>query len=92
MPAGAGQQLMGYGVPVDNIDRSCREYTTCYNCNFFYSLWNFKLLRIGLYNQEINGERCDEMAAIQKRYAITGNQDPATGKITLFCQARNRLI
>jgi len=71
LPAGAGQQLMGYGVPVDNIDRSCREYTTCYNC---------------LYNQEINGERCDEMAAIQKRYAITGNQDPATGKITLFCQ------
>ena len=49
--------MMGYGVPVDNIDKSCREYTTCYNC---------------LYNQEIMGERCDEMAAIQERYQITG--------------------
>lgn len=63
--------MMGYGVPVDNIDKSCREYTTCYNC---------------LYNQEINGERCNEMAAVQERYQITGNQDPQTGQVILFCQ------
>jgi len=71
LPVGAGKAMMGYGVPVDDIDRSCREYTTCYNC---------------LYNQEINGERCDEWAAMQQRYRITGNQDPTTGAITLFCQ------
>lgn len=71
LPAGTGKEMMGYGVPVDNIDKSCREYTTCYNC---------------LYNQEIMGERCDEMAAIQERYQITGNQNPQTGKVTLFCQ------
>ena len=30
-PHGTGEQG-GYGAPVDNIDKSCREYTTCYNC------------------------------------------------------------
>ena len=53
--------MMGFGIPVDNIDKSCREYTTCYNC---------------LYNQEIQGERCNEMAAIQEKYRITGKSIP----------------
>jgi len=42
-PHGTGLES-GYGVPVDNIDRSCREYTTCYNC---------------IHNQQLLGAKCD---------------------------------
>ena len=34
----------GQGQPVDNIDRACREYTTCYQC---------------MYNQQVGGS-CEE--------------------------------
>ena len=44
-PRAAGAQWSGYGVPVDNIDKSCREFTTCYNC---------------IFNQQLIGQRCDE--------------------------------
>ena len=47
-PRAAGAQYSGYGVPVDNIDKSCREYTTCYNC---------------IYNQQLIGQRCNENSA-----------------------------
>lgn len=30
-PKGPGE-AGGFGEPVDDIDKSCREYTTCYNC------------------------------------------------------------
>jgi len=43
LPNGAADLGLGTGPPVDNIDRSCREFATCYNC---------------LYNQEIGGG-CD---------------------------------
>merc|ERR1712176_1544433 len=71
LPAGAGFDKQGFGTPVDNIDKSCREFTTCYNC---------------LYNPApFKGENCNEMAAIQERYNIQGSADPNTGEITLFC-------
>ena len=58
LPAGAGFDKQGFGSPVDNIDKSCREFTTCYNC---------------LYNPApFNGENCNEMEAIQQRYSIQG--------------------
>jgi len=44
LPNGASDLGIGTGPPMDDIDRSCREYATCYNC---------------LYNQEIGGQ-CDE--------------------------------
>lgn len=44
-PRAAGAQWSGYGVPVDNIDKSCREFTTCYNC---------------IFNQQLIGQRCNE--------------------------------
>ena len=44
-PRAAGSEYSGYGVPVDNIDKSCREYTTCFNC---------------IYNLKLIGQRCDE--------------------------------
>jgi len=34
LPNGAGDLGAGTGPPVDNIDKSCREYTTCYNCMY----------------------------------------------------------
>ena len=43
MPNGASDLGMGTGPPIDDIDRSCREFATCYNC---------------LYNTEI-GRGCD---------------------------------
>jgi len=44
LPNGASDLGVGTGPPVDDIDRSCREFATCYSC---------------LYNQEIGGS-CDE--------------------------------
>ena len=44
LPNGASDLGVGTGPPIDDIDRSCREFATCYNC---------------LYNQEI-GAGCDE--------------------------------
>lgn len=44
-PRAAGAEHSGYGVPVDNIDKSCREYTTCFNC---------------IFNQKLMGQRCNE--------------------------------
>jgi len=44
-PQAAMFQYQGFGQPVDNIDRSCREYTTCFNC---------------VYNQQLLGQRCNE--------------------------------
>lgn len=44
LPNGASDLGVGTGPPVDDIDRSCREFATCYSC---------------LYNQEIGGT-CDE--------------------------------
>lgn len=44
-PQAAMFQWQGFGQPVDNIDRSCREYTTCFNC---------------VYNQMLLGQRCNE--------------------------------
>lgn len=38
-------EWQGYGQPVDNIDQSCKEYTTCFNC---------------VYNQKLLGQRCNE--------------------------------
>lgn len=43
LPNGASDLGMGTGPPIDDIDRSCREFATCYNC---------------LYNTEI-GRGCD---------------------------------
>ena len=58
LPAGAGFDKQGFGSPVDNIDKSCREFTTCYNC---------------LYNPApFHGENCNEWAALQQRYNIQG--------------------
>lgn len=44
LPNGAADLGLGTGPPMDDIDRSCREFATCYNC---------------LYNQEIGGA-CNE--------------------------------
>lgn len=44
LPNGASDLGVGTGPPIDNIDRSCREFATCYNC---------------LYNREI-GRDCEE--------------------------------
>lgn len=44
-PKAAGAAYSGYGVPVDNIDKSCHEFTTCYNC---------------IYNPQLIGQRCNE--------------------------------
>lgn len=44
LPNGASDLGLGTGPPMDDIDRSCREFATCYNC---------------LYNQEIGGA-CEE--------------------------------
>ena len=61
LPAGAGFDKQGFGLPVDNIDKSCREFTTCYNC---------------LYNPApFQGENCNEMEAMQKRYNIQGTNN-----------------
>jgi len=68
-PRAAGAEYSGFGVPVDNIDKSCREYTTCYNC---------------IYNQKLLGQRCNEHS--MDKYNIGGSQDPATGKVSLFCK------
>ena len=46
-PRGSGNNG-GFGQPVDNIDKSCREYSTCYNC---------------IYNQNIGSQRCPENTA-----------------------------
>jgi len=46
-PRGAGNNG-GFGQPVDNIDKSCREYSTCYNC---------------IYNQNIGSQKCPENTA-----------------------------
>lgn len=71
LPAGAGFEKQGFGSPVDNIDKSCHEFTTCYMC---------------LYNPApFQGENCNEMQAIQDRYQIQGSAHPTTGQITLFC-------
>lgn len=45
LPASASFEHIGYGEPVDQIDHSCKEFTTCYNC---------------VYNQQLEGKRCDE--------------------------------
>ena len=37
-PNGAGDLGIGTGDPVDNIDKSCREYSTCYNCMYSANL------------------------------------------------------
>ena len=42
LPARADFDHIGYGQPVDEIDHSCREFATCYNC---------------VYNQKINGKQ-----------------------------------
>ena len=42
LPASADFENIGYGQPVDEIDHSCREFATCYNC---------------VYNQKINGKQ-----------------------------------
>ena len=44
LPNGVGDIGAGQGQPVDNIDRACREYSTCYQC---------------MYNQQVGGE-CDD--------------------------------
>ena len=44
LPNGSSDLGFGTGPPIDDIDRSCREFATCYNC---------------LYNTEI-GRGCDE--------------------------------
>lgn len=44
LPNGVGDIGSGQGQPVDNIDRACREYTTCYQC---------------MYNQQVGGS-CEE--------------------------------
>lgn len=44
-PQAAMFEWQGYGQPVDNIDQSCKEYTTCFNC---------------VYNQKLLGQRCNE--------------------------------
>lgn len=44
LPGGVGDIGAGHGQPVDNIDRACREYSTCYQC---------------MYNQQMGGE-CDD--------------------------------
>ena len=44
LPGGVGDIGAGHGQPVDNIDRACREYATCYQC---------------MYNQQMGGE-CDD--------------------------------
>lgn len=44
LPGGVGDIGVGHGQPVDNIDRSCREYATCYQC---------------MYNQQMGGQ-CDQ--------------------------------
>lgn len=44
LPNGASDVGVGSGPPVDDIDRSCREFATCYSC---------------LYNTKIGGA-CDE--------------------------------
>lgn len=44
LPNGASDLGVGTGPPVDDIDRSCREFATCYSC---------------LYNKEIGGT-CEE--------------------------------
>ena len=44
LPNGVGDIGAGQGQPVDNIDRSCREYSTCYQC---------------MYNQQVGGS-CKE--------------------------------
>ena len=44
MPNGSQDLGVGTGPPIDDIDRSCREFATCYNC---------------LYNTEI-GRGCNE--------------------------------
>ena len=44
LPGGVGDIGTGHGQPVDNIDRACREYATCYQC---------------MYNQQMGGE-CDD--------------------------------
>ena len=67
LPAGAGFDKQGFGSPVDNIDKSCREFTTCYNC---------------LYNPApFNGENCNEMEAMQQRYNIQGKNEPQVQQI-----------
>ena len=45
LPNGVGDIGSGQGQPVDNIDRSCREYATCYQC---------------MYNQQVGGECSDD--------------------------------
>lgn len=45
LPTGSKDLGAGYGPPIDDIDKSCREYTTCYNC---------------LYSQDLLGQRCNE--------------------------------
>lgn len=44
LPQGSANLGVGTGPPIDDIDRSCREFATCYNC---------------LYNSEI-GRGCNE--------------------------------
>ena len=45
LPARASFDHIGYGQPVDQIDQSCKEFTTCYNC---------------VYNKQLQGKQCDE--------------------------------
>ena len=49
LPRGAAQIGIGHGAPVDNIDQSCKEFSTCHSC---------------LYNTQY-GKGCNESSEVK---------------------------